>query len=218
MKNINNKDNYWNEFYSDRASLVPELPSQFAAFVASEMVNKAEAIIDLGCGNGRDSYFFTQYGFPVLAIDSSSAAIENCRKKLSLNSIQPSFVEFDLNNKELLNHIRLWLNGNEIRSAVMYARFFLHAISDYDEQSFIKLIQQLCSEFSIFLAFEFRTKRDIGLNKETDQHFRRYIDETTFLARWISNGFEPIYVTNGFGYAKFREDDAHISRCILKRY
>ena len=32
-----------------------------------------------------------------------------------------------------------------------------------------------------------------------------------------SSGFSPAYFTEGFGYAKYRNDDAHIARVLMRR-
>ena len=48
------KSDYWNSYYASRAVLKLSAPSQFAAFVAQE-AGDAHLIIEVGCGNGRDS-------------------------------------------------------------------------------------------------------------------------------------------------------------------
>ena len=36
-------------------------------------------VLDVGCGNGRDTLFFAQLGFDTLGIDAAQAAIDHCR-------------------------------------------------------------------------------------------------------------------------------------------
>ena len=64
------KGEYWNKYYASREVLKLSAPSQFAAFVAQE-AGDAHLIIEVGCGNGRDSLFFARHGFQVVAIDGS---------------------------------------------------------------------------------------------------------------------------------------------------
>jgi SAM-dependent methyltransferase len=66
---------YWNAYY--RACSVPSLPSQFAVFVLGEL-NEPCAVVDVGCGNGRDAIFFARQGIPTIGIDGSPAAVEVC--------------------------------------------------------------------------------------------------------------------------------------------
>ncbi|WP_272816006.1 MULTISPECIES: hypothetical protein [unclassified Shinella] len=67
------------------------------------------------------------------------------------------------------------------------------------------------------LAIEFRTDRDAQQTKVTDSHYRRFIPPLDFLSRAAKFGFSPAYFTEGFGYAKYRNDDAHIARVLMRR-
>ena len=49
-------NNYWNNEYKVRK--FKDFPSQFSSFVLNEIDN-SYPIIDCGCGNGRDSIFYT---------------------------------------------------------------------------------------------------------------------------------------------------------------
>ena len=70
-------NSYWNNFYNTegkRAQLL--MPSQFAVFVAGEAV-QTNNIIEFGCGNGRDAFYFASLGKNVHATDASSSAVDN---------------------------------------------------------------------------------------------------------------------------------------------
>src|SRR6187402_2050055 len=56
-----NRSDYWDEYYAARATTRRPLPSQFATFVAGEL-DRPHRVIELGCGNGRDSIFFSSFG------------------------------------------------------------------------------------------------------------------------------------------------------------
>src|SRR5256885_1585218 len=73
-------NNYWSEYYVREDA--PEIPSQFAVFVANELPN-LKSILEIGCGNGRDALFFLQTGRRVVALDASDKAIETCRRRLT---------------------------------------------------------------------------------------------------------------------------------------
>ena len=67
---------YWNNFYSNVHEL-PLEPSDFAFYTVKFLQGLAEKnsyknILDIGCGNGRDSYFLSSQGYTVTAIDSCS--------------------------------------------------------------------------------------------------------------------------------------------------
>ena len=44
-------------------------------------VSKASAILEIGCGEGRDAAYLLQNGYPVLATDVSAEAVKYCRKQ-----------------------------------------------------------------------------------------------------------------------------------------
>ena len=58
---------YWSSFYGEETH--PIFPSQFAIFTHCNILNQYENILELGCGNGRDSLFFQSVGYNVLGID-----------------------------------------------------------------------------------------------------------------------------------------------------
>ena len=64
--------------------------------IESDWFQKGQRVIDVGCGNGEVSRWLAEQGFPVLGIDYSAAAIDNCRR-LSAGQGKPiSFEVADL--------------------------------------------------------------------------------------------------------------------------
>jgi hypothetical protein len=51
----------------------------------------------------------------------------------------------------------------------------------------------------------------------TQQHYRRFVSPATFQARALGRGFEVVYAVEGFGFAKYRLDDAYEARAIFVR-
>ena len=71
------RSDYWDTYYAERSSTRRPLPSQFATFVAGELEGP-HRVIELGCGNGRDSIFFAGNGHDVTGVDGSQAAVDAC--------------------------------------------------------------------------------------------------------------------------------------------
>ena len=69
---------YWDNYYAKTIGI--ETPSTFASYV-SDLMKKGESILELGCGNGRDSFYFAKKGFHVFAIDQSKIVINRIKKK-----------------------------------------------------------------------------------------------------------------------------------------
>lgn len=102
-------EKYWKTFY--KKAEAPMTQSSFAEFCLPYIPNKMK-ILDIGCGNGRDTLFFRSMGFECIGIDRE-APLDN------------DFIQDDF-----LNCI-----GNK---AVYYSRFFLHSISNKDILKFIQ--------------------------------------------------------------------------------
>ena len=207
---------YWNGYYSE--CNLPSIPSQFAVFVLNENPN-AEVIIDIGCGTGRDSLFFSRQGLFCIGVDGSESAIEHCNMKASSHAISNAeFLIGDLSDTRLSGDINRVLENKRIQGPVIvYARFLIHAITDEEERSLIDLADSLLCDRDGSVALEFRTERDRLQPKATGTHFRRYVDPVHFFTRAQKNGFEVDYFVEGFGFAKYKQDDAHVARFILKK-
>src|SRR5437870_5367254 len=95
---------FWDRVYQTDNSYFGEEPSDFALFCYYEYMKKerhVQKILELGCGQGRDSLFFASKGINVTALDFSSIAIKGLIKRANegnlLNNIHASI--FDPTNK-----------------------------------------------------------------------------------------------------------------------
>lgn len=205
---------YWDSYYSSPRP-GPVIPSQFAAFVAAEYL-RGHQVMDFGCGNGRDSLFFATVGAPVLGLDGSSKAVELCTGQAEARGLASArFLRRDLDDPALPAELA-GLRPAE-QGTLLYARFFLHAITDPEEQLFFEIAAGLMRPERDLLAMEFRTHRDRDLPKQTVNHFRRYVDPLRVLQRAAGTGLATEYFVEGFGFAKYGSDDAHVARFVLRR-
>lgn len=102
-------------------------------------------------------------------------------------------------------------------NGVIYARFFLHAIQEEEENAFWQFCQDISNWRHIHVAVEFRSSRDKLLTKTTPDHFRRYISPSDLIVRAAKWGFKASYFVEGFGLAKYRLDDAHVARVLFAK-
>jgi len=72
--------NIWDKIYERDASFFGDNPSDFAVSCYGTMKDRTKTILELGCGQGRDSLFFASKGIKVMALDYSRFAIEQLSK------------------------------------------------------------------------------------------------------------------------------------------
>lgn len=202
------RDDYWDAYYADRGVERP-LPSQFATFVAGELDGPTR-IIEFGSGSGRDALFFAAHGHDVTGVDASKAAVEACTAQGDELGLDVEFLAARIDD-DVLTELRV-SPGN----TMVYARFFVHAITEEEETVFLDLVAGLTSPGDR-LAVEYRTVRDSSGAKVTGSHFRRFVDPTAFNAQAVLHGFDVTYAVEGFGFAKYRQDDAYVARALFAR-
>lgn len=207
---------HWAQFYRDNA---PAEPSPFALEMALRL-GEPGAMIELGCGSGRDSIYFASQGWHVWASDRSTEAIDRATHagdgKMADN---PHFSSVDASSPaQLQDFVKHVLEATtESNQLVIYLRFFLHAVDEQTEQTiFDTLVTTIERPFR--LCAEFRTAEDRRLSKAHGQHYRRYIDTDEFVARLPRRwGFELDHFEKGQGLSPFGDEDPFLCRIIARR-
>lgn len=177
------KKEYWESFY--KKDLAPTIPSPFAKECALRM-QKGLPVLEIGCGNCRDSNYFSLKN-PVIAVDESS------NKDFSDPSV--FFMKSSLQNLP------------DIKTHYIYSRFFLHAIDEDAENIYFDYIKRNCSEFFI----EARSDKSSFVG----DHYRRFINLGKLENKLDSYGFKFSYIESQ-GLAKFQDDDPYIIRVFGK--
>ena len=210
---------YWATFYGATRTTIP---SSFAVSVAIELPEHA-TIIDIGCGNGRDSILFASLGHRVLGLDIVSEAIRSNQRLVRERGLTTvEFAQIDVGTPAALDrHLAALLNGDaglrpERPQIAVYARFLLHAITIEEESVLLEsLSRHLPSGARCY--FEFRTEADAGTTKQFGEHYRRYIHLERFVARaTASDLLSCTYSVQGRGLAKFGDEDPLIGRVYLR--
>ena len=162
----------------------------------------------MGSGNGRDAMFLAKFCKNLIAVDGSKIAIEDCKKRSSQKGIKNiEFIDSFVEDSNLVKKIQ----------SNIYSRFFLHSISEEDENEVIILISKLLGNNKGSIYLEFRTTQDEFLSKYTGSHFRRYIDPEILINKFSKYGFSVRYSVEGLGFAKYKVDDAYVARLVLSK-
>ena len=202
---------YWDSYYTK--GLVSIQASGFARFALSYM-QPGGHVIDLGCGNGRDSLFFAQNEMKVTAVDISQTAIETVRQgcgDLPVITLQDDFVK----SKALF----------EGEYDYCYSRWTLHTIDDLQQAEFIKNVWSALKDDGLFFV-EARTIRDdiYGMGQNVgahayiyDEHYRRFIDSQDFAKRLKEQNYEVLHFEEDRGFSKTEESDPVLLRVTAKK-
>jgi cyclopropane fatty-acyl-phospholipid synthase-like methyltransferase len=212
---VNSNREYWENFYKQNALSVP---SQFCALVATE-IPKESCLVELGCGNGRDSLYFASRQQPVCAVDLSSEAVKSCSaaaQKMGLNAAQ--FMQADLSDfKDLERLFGAARAVTKTNAVVCYSRFVMHSINEDQEELFLTSLGKLMRTGEK-IYFEFRSKEDADLAKTFGGHYRRFVDTDAFIdAQTRRHGFKLEYARTGRGMAKYKSEDPYVSRLIFEK-
>tara|TARA_B100000427_G_C15399929_1_gene547164 strand:- start:351 stop:974 length:624 start_codon:yes stop_codon:yes gene_type:complete len=200
---------YWDKYYSRKLGI--QTPSSFASHVIP-LINKGDSILELGCGNGRDSFYFANNGCQVYALDQSQVIINRIKKR----NINPKFIcdnieNFQKNFKYQINHC--------------YARFFLHALDKNEENQVLRSISKILPENGLFFSENRSVKSDLYGKGEViskdifnTDHKRRFIRKNNLISKLKENGFKIETVVETNGVAIYKNDDPVVIRICARKY
>ena len=203
---------YWNKYYEGLAGEVTK-PSDFCVEIEKRL-NPSSHIMELGCGNGRDSMYFLAKGHRLTAIDGSDEAIDMLVKKIGSNE-KALFVCDDFVKCHALY---------QMQYDCVYSRFTLHAITDDQEDELLTNVKEALSSGGI-LCIEARTIHDelfgrgtkVGHNAyEYNDHFRRFIDVDEFRDKLKDMGFDVEYIEEAQGFSRTADSDPVLMRVIAR--
>lgn len=203
---------YWTDFHLHSRAL---FPSPFGEHVAQSRYLR-RSVIDLGCGNGRDTVLFAQHQSCVIGIDNSSAAIETAT---NLTRLRPggsslSFVQADVADWNVIVSAAKKARTVSGKSGVtFYGRFLLHAITGSEQWAVLSHVAKN-SEKGDTLALEFRTTSDEPLRKAHRFVGRRFIDSAAMRQHIMSKGYKIAEFQEGTGLSPYMNENPHLCRLI----
>lgn len=200
---------YWENYY--KAASSEQEPSLFAQFIFSNYLKPGDSLLELGCGNGRDSNYFAQNGIDVVAVDQCDEEIQELQNKKALENLTFKTGDFTkLNENKKFNKI--------------YSRFTLHSISESDEDSVIlwsynNLLQ------NGYLSIEARGHKNelyrLGEKVSGEEHayiynnhYRRFVDLDTLVSKLKNVGFEVLLSNEQSGFAPYQDTDYTFFRVV----
>ncbi len=204
---------YWNRFYENCPEI--EKPSLFAENVLGKM-EKDKNLLELGCGNGRDSLYFARNGLNVTAIDASDVAIEKLQQANMHSEEDVCFICDDF-----VCAATIFVGQFDY----CYSRFSLHAINEEQENELIRNVYGTLKGGGQFFI-EVRSINDdiYGLGEKISKntyiyqgHFRRFIVKKELEDKLQKVGFSISYSEERRGFAPFGESDPPVIRIIASK-
>ncbi len=172
--------------------------------------NGAKTLLDIGCGDGKDSFFFAKQGISVTALDFSEEAIKHLKRKMlkqEVRGVTPvlgDILSFKINKK----------------FDVIYAHLSLHYFSDEDTNKvFSKLFSLLNKGGLLFIKCKSTKDCKFGEGKKVEEnyylrkgHLRHFFSEE-YLRRKLEN-FELIKISESSSEHVVIEGPNHIASFI----
>jgi len=201
---------YWSDYYKKKVTV--NVPSPFAEFCLSKF-STDNKLLEIGCGNGRDSRYFSENGIDVVALDKSSVAIEQCKNDHQVDNLMFLCCE----TSEVQEHHNSKYN-------CIYSRFSLHAMTEVEEINALESAYKLLEDDGK-LYIECRSINDplarqgevISPTERIDGHYRRFVDLVILVERLKNIGFMILETNESNGLAVFNDEDPVVIRVIAKR-
>jgi len=205
--------NYWEQYYLKQNAEL--MPSMFAHYVANLLKNKHADILELGCGNGRDSVFFAKQGHNVDAIDqcyNEICFLMNQYKNIeNLDFICDDFT--DMVDDKLYD--------------VVYSRFTLHSVSDEQEKHTLQWAYRNLKKDGL-LCIEVRGQKNeiykMGEAVENEEdafiynnHYRHFLNFNNLCDDLKKLGFFLDFAAEDKGFAPFNGQNETYIRVIARK-
>tara|TARA_Y100000590_G_C15746831_1_gene1022423 strand:+ start:2845 stop:3528 length:684 start_codon:yes stop_codon:yes gene_type:complete len=216
--NKNDLIKYWDNYYADNKSNKEN--SSFADYCLPLIKNNSR-LLELGCGNARDTYFFAKNGIHVIAFDISKIVIE---KNIENTPI-------DLKSKiKFVNKDFTLLTPDDSKSYVstIYSRFTLHAILKNKIHKVFNFCHKVLLDGGLFLI-ETRSIKDplfsSGKGERIDEntfqyengHIRHFIEKKDLVKNLSEAGFIIEKVVESNNLSIVGDDNPVLLRVVARK-
>ncbi|MET1061153.1 MAG: class I SAM-dependent methyltransferase [Nocardioides sp.] len=212
----NNRKNlrYWGDFYRSRASdRVPTTPTPFATWVADRLEPR-QHVLDVGCGNGRDSVYFAEQGHRVTALDGTMLARRLTRRLATQHSTRVTPKE--LNLTDLFSTLTSGARFARLKKPPqIYARFLLDAVEGDTRQNFFRWARMIQRRGGLTYV-EFRTWQGTLRARAFPFHYRALLDPDRVVAEIQRYGGSVVHRDEGVGLAPFENENPRICRLVVR--
>ena len=210
---IEDRQEYWDGYYKKRKA--PISPSSFALFCSENYLTPGQHILEFGCGNGRDSFYFAAK-YSVLGLDASKVVVAANNARVEREGFSNlSFISGEFGRIQ---------TDTVVTFDACYARFVMHAMSEDAEDLALKEAWRIL-KIDGLLLLEFRTDKDalmqqgstLSAYERVTDHYRRFINFASFCAKVERKGFSIEYALEREGLASHGADDPVVGRIVARK-
>lgn len=202
----------WNKKHAaDEHGHFRQEPSPFAEIVSKKLLPR-QKLLELGCGNGRDSVYFAHLKHDVTASDFSEQVIEQ-NKQLFVECSE-IFAVMDISNK---------FPYNDNSFDVVYASLSIHYFTDSKTREIINEVRRVLKQGGIF-AFACKTKDAVRTQHATLIEKDLYVGGNGHALHVFSKDYVQELLRDGFHIEMLDEvteeyvgGESGIVRCIAKK-
>ncbi len=200
---------YWEEYYQNHK--IPNKQSLFADFISSYISNNKK-ILELGCGNGRDSLYFSN------ELSLNTTGIDQCTKEIDFLNTTYGSEKLEFKEQDFTNF------NVDCKYDYIYSRFTFHSIDEESETRTLDLIFNSLENDGLFFL-EARSIKDelfgegkrVGKNEYVTDHYRRFLVFDLIKKKVENSGLKIIYSIEDKGFAPHKDEDPYVIRIIAKR-
>jgi SAM-dependent methyltransferase/predicted nucleotidyltransferase len=207
-------DIYWGNFYKHSEPLGA---SSFYGWVGSFEATPP-AVLDLGCGDGRDSVAWARSGRAVIGVDRSTIGLERAHERAAQEDVKAEFRVADIADAvaigAAIDHLRAAVDGAAV---LHYLRFLLHSVPLEVQNALLETLSAK-SQPGDLLAAEFRTEADKNAKHVHGSHYRRYQNGPEFgITLGQRYGFDVLEEREATGLSKYRDEDPSLYWVVARR-
>ncbi|MGI8702347.1 MAG: LicD family protein [Nocardioidaceae bacterium] len=202
---------YWDRLYEGGLGYqISEDPSPFAQWVLPQLFPE-RPLLDVGCGNGRDTFWLAGNGLAATGLDYSKAAMRSCRAHATRRSSPAAFrlVNFYDLRDTLVTGALICRDTPPPRS--LYARFLLHALEPDGRRTFWQFADMVLRGGGAAF-FEFRTRKDIKRPHAFERHYCQYLRPDDVCDEISRAGGEVVDRVEDTGLSPYDGEDPYLCR------